>query len=89
MIETRKAGIFNATGPKEPISMGEFLKSCLEALKSNCQRILADEKFLLERGLPDWDVMPLWIPSTDKQMTGFFDVDCTAAIENELRFTAA
>lgn len=89
MIERRKSGIFNATGPKEPLLMLDFLKLCRESLKSHCEFVAVDEKFLLERGLPDWASLPLWIPSTDKQMAGFFDMDCTGAIDAGLQFTKA
>lgn len=87
MIEKRGSGTFNATGPKNRISMYQFFESCVKATGSTCELEVVDEQFLVERNLPDWNVMPLWITSSDKLMAGFFDMDCTPAIENGLEFT--
>jgi len=79
MIERNKNGRFNATGPSEPLSFMNFLDTCSTKLNSECELIQADEKFLSQNGFPDWQSMPLWLPSTETKMAGFFAADCSRA----------
>ena len=64
MIEARDAGVFNATGPREPLTMGDFLEACRVGSDSDAQFTWVDEAFLAERGVVPWSHLPLWMPES-------------------------
>lgn len=43
--------------------------------------------FLLRRGLPDWGRLPLWLPSSDETMAGFYRVNSDRAYREGLTST--
>jgi 2'-hydroxyisoflavone reductase len=62
--EARLTGIFNATGPAQPLTMGELLERC-NAVGGHVARFewIADHQ-LLQAGVEPWSEMPLWIPES-------------------------
>jgi 2'-hydroxyisoflavone reductase len=64
-VENGTTGIFNATGPAQPLTLGEVLKACKAATppKTPATSLTwVDEGFLLEQGVAPWTGLPLWIP---------------------------
>ena len=64
-VETGTAGVFNATGPAQPLTLGEVLDACRDATQPAAPATSltwVDESFLLERGVVPWTGLPLWIP---------------------------
>ncbi|MES2766833.1 MAG: SDR family oxidoreductase [Bacteroidota bacterium] len=83
LVEARTTGIFNATGPKELLKMGEFLKECKTVLKSNADFTWVSEDFLLKNDVAAYTEMPLWIPAQAEDMSR---TDISKAVENGLTF---
>lgn len=79
LIESRTSGAFNATGPKEPLTMRTFLNECNAVSGNSAQFVwLSDEK-VLEAGVAPWMEMPLWIPASDEEHRYFQLIDCSKA----------
>ncbi|WP_437572199.1 SDR family oxidoreductase [Sorangium sp. So ce542] len=64
VVEARTTGIFNATGPGEPLTMGGLLDTCKAALGSaaNARFTWVSAKFLEKPGGEPVDV-PIWAPA--------------------------
>ncbi|MDQ4077198.1 MAG: SDR family oxidoreductase [Chloroflexota bacterium] len=62
MVEAKQTGVFNATGPEAPITIGEFLDACRSTLNGAAWFTWVDESFLLEEGVTPFTEMPLWVP---------------------------
>lgn len=83
MVEARRTGIFNATGPNQPYTMGEVLATCAGATGDTARTTWVDEAFLLAHNVQPWLGLPLWIPGDDHLMN--LDVSRAAAADLELR----
>ncbi|KYF49904.1 hypothetical protein BE04_16435, partial [Sorangium cellulosum] len=64
VVEARTTGIFNATGPGEPLTMGGLLDTCKAALGSgaNARFTWVSAKFLEKPGGEPVD-LPIWAPA--------------------------
>lgn len=80
MVERRATGIYNATGPDEPVPFGLLLDRCRNVAGNNATFTWVSPEFLLEHGVRPWSELPLWIPDE----TG--SVDISRAVESGLRF---
>lgn len=86
MVQRRATGVFNATGPQEPLPFGELLASSAAASGSSATFTWVGEQFLLDRGVQPWSDLPLWIPELDASSAGFSRVNCRRAIDAGLTF---
>ncbi|MFI5274371.1 MAG: NAD-dependent epimerase/dehydratase family protein [Ktedonobacterales bacterium] len=71
MVERRAAGIFNANGQPDRLSMGELLTGCARKAGADVQLTWVSESFLLDHEVGAWMELPLWIPSTETEMAAF------------------
>jgi 2'-hydroxyisoflavone reductase len=62
MIEEQQVGTYNAVGPAEPITMGDFLETCRQVTGIDATFTWVDDKFLIEKGLRPAEI-PLWTPA--------------------------
>jgi 2'-hydroxyisoflavone reductase len=84
MAETRKTGVYNATGPDYALSFGEMLESCRSAVGNGAAEIIpVTEEFALENEIQAWGDFPLWLPSTHDGMT---QVSVQKAVDDGLTF---
>jgi 2'-hydroxyisoflavone reductase len=60
MAENRETGIYNATGPAKPLSIGGMLNGIKEAEKSNATFTFVPADFLKEHKVEAWSDMPVW-----------------------------
>src|SRR3984893_18239310 len=60
MAENRETGIYNATGPAKPLTMGGMLEGIKGALKSNATFTWLTYEFLKEQKVQAWSDMPVW-----------------------------
>ncbi|KJK46363.1 NAD-dependent epimerase [Lentzea aerocolonigenes] len=67
------SGTFNATGTGEA-TFGTFLRACADVTKSAAAVSWADEEFLVQQGVRQWEELPLW-----RTYAGAWDVDATNA----------
>jgi 2'-hydroxyisoflavone reductase len=87
MAEGRRAGVFNVTGPAEPLTIEGVLDACAEATGSDARLVWADESFLVDRGVEPWSDLPLWLaPGRNPGDAGFLGMDVSRALAAGLRF---
>jgi 2'-hydroxyisoflavone reductase len=60
MAENRDNGIYNATGPAKPLTMGGMLDAMKSALKSNASLTWVPYDFLKQHDVHAWSDMPVW-----------------------------
>ena len=80
-IDVRRAGVFNAVGPKAPLTFGELLSACRKVASSTVEITWVDEAFLLAAGVEPWTELPLWIPAAWEDAAGFAAVDGSRAFD--------
>lgn len=61
LAEQGSTGIYNATGPRQPLPFGDLLDICRQVSRSDAVFTWASESFLLERQVQPWSELPLWI----------------------------
>ena len=77
-------GVFHATGPAEPLSMGAFLDACARTTEADASWTWVPAEFLAEQGLSPWWSLPLWVPPTGPT-AGFCRLDISRALARGLR----
>ena len=85
MAEGRQTGIYNATGPAQPFSMGGMLDGIQSAIGSTGQLIWVNSDFLTQQGVSPWSDMPVWVPPTG-EMAGFTSQSIRHALDQGLTF---
>ena len=85
LVERRITGIFNATGPDHPLTMGDVLTTANGVGGQHAEFQWLPEQFLLEHEVRPWMELPLWVPDTP-EYAGFATVDCRKAITTGLIF---
>jgi 2'-hydroxyisoflavone reductase len=83
MAESGRAGVYNASGAEDGLSMGGMLETCRMVSGSDARFVWMDEKHLLEQGVEPWGELPLWIPAADN---GIFEARNDRAIAAGLTF---
>jgi 2'-hydroxyisoflavone reductase len=87
MAEKGKTGVFNATGPERPLTMGRLLDAIVEEAKIDARLIWVDEDYLVEHGVEAWSDLPLWLaPGGNPEVANFLAVDVSKAVGAGLRF---
>lgn len=80
-------GILNATGPAEPLTLGETLERIRAGIGSAAELVWADERFVVDAGVEPFQELPLWLaPTVDPDWAGFFGLDVSRALAAGLRF---
>ena len=77
-------GIFNATGPADPLTFGELLERARTAIGSDASFTWTDEQRILDAGVQPWTELPLWLPGTEYR--GMARADIGRALAAGLRF---
>ena len=80
-------GVFNATGPDYPLTMGAFLDDCRRACASDAGLVWVPEGFLREQNVAEWSDLPLWV--SDRESPGFSTTGIQRAIGSGLTFRPA
>lgn len=62
MVEKGTTGSFNATGPAQPLPVGDMLNEIKSALNSEAKFIWAEADFLESQKVAAWSDMPVWVP---------------------------
>jgi len=84
MIESGQTGVFNATGPENPLTLGKFLQTCRDFSEEEARLIWVKGAFLLDAGVDPWSHLPMWLPGSEN--AGLMAVNCKRAINAGLRF---
>ena len=77
MAEASAGGVFNATGPEAPLTIGTLLETCRAVTASDATLTWVDDDFLLARGVAPLDGLQLWVPPS---FTGFNAVSVAKAV---------
>jgi 2'-hydroxyisoflavone reductase len=77
-------GVFNATGPAEPLAFSELLERMRAAIDSDAHFVWVDDQPILDAGVEAWSELPLWLPGAD--YAGMARTDTRRAREAGLRF---
>ena len=83
MVEGRVTGLYNATGPEQPMPMEVFLQTIAKAFESEVRFIWGSEEFLAEHQISPYMDMPLWVPS---EANGMSRTDISRAVNAGLTF---
>ncbi|MEX0784056.1 MAG: NAD-dependent epimerase/dehydratase family protein [Dehalococcoidia bacterium] len=86
LVERGVTGVFNATGPDAPLTMGAMLDGCRAATESDATFSWAAEDFLLERKVTPWSELPIWLPQSNEGTRGMLAVDVSRALAAGLTF---
>lgn len=78
LAEKHQIGVFNAVGPESPITLGWLLETCVQLLKPQAELVWVPETALDGLGVRPGD-LPLWVPSTERSMSGLFKIDGSKA----------
>ena len=87
MAEARKAGVYNASGPSTPATLGGLLETSRTVSGSDARLVWVSEGFLQAQGVQPWSDLPLWV-GDDPSMAGFSRFDASKAMADGLTFRA-
>jgi 2'-hydroxyisoflavone reductase len=81
MTEEGRAGVFNAVGPAQPLSLEGLLEALRRAVGGEPRLEWVDEGFLIDAGVEPWSELPLWLaPGANPEYAGFLSVDISRAL---------
>jgi nucleoside-diphosphate-sugar epimerase len=80
VAERRTSGVFNATGPAEPLTLGETL----ERIGTGGRLVWVGDQTLLDAGVGAWMELPLWLPG--EEYAGLLRADVSRAVAAGLTF---
>lgn len=83
MAESKKTGIYNATGPAELLTFEQLLDICAKTVGTDVTLVWTSPSFLAEQRVRPWRDLPLWLPD---EMRGLLQVDMTKATIDGLAF---
>ena len=86
MVEERRTGAFNATGPESPLPMEELLQTCRRVSGSDARVTWVDGQWLRDRDVDPQSFVFWWIAPDDTGFRAAFEVDCSRAIAAGLAF---
>jgi 2'-hydroxyisoflavone reductase len=85
MAETRRAGVFNATGPARTLTMQALLRTIASAIHVRPDLIWVPSAFLDSQKVEAWSDMPVWVPA-EGDSAGFARRDIRRALAAGLTF---
>jgi len=78
--ERRLAGVYNGTGPAEPLTLGETLGR----ISPGAELVWVADQTLLDAGVGPWMELPLWLPGDEH--AGLMRADVSRAVAAGLTF---
>jgi nucleoside-diphosphate-sugar epimerase len=77
-------GVFNATGPAEPLTLGDALDRIAAAVGFSGRLVWVEDGALAAAGVRPWSELPLWLPGAEYD--GLLRADVTRAVAAGLAF---
>jgi nucleoside-diphosphate-sugar epimerase len=77
-------GVFNATGPLEPLTFGALLERMRDAVGSDARFAWTPAPPILDAGVQPWTELPLWLP--DPAYAGMARADISRSVDAGLTF---
>jgi 2'-hydroxyisoflavone reductase len=87
LAEHGPGGNFNATGPAEPLTLGQLLERAIATVESDARLHWVDDQTLLDAEVGPWMELPLWLPG--EEHSGMMSADIARARAAGLRFRPA
>ena len=84
LAEHGPGGNFNATGPAEPLTLGQLLERAIATLDSDARLHWVDDTTLIDAEVGPWMELPLWLPGDEH--SGMMSADIALARAAGLRF---
>jgi len=84
VAEHGPGGVLNATGPAEPMTLGELLQRAIAVVGSDARLVWTDEQRILDAEVQPWTEPPLWAPGGG--WSGLMRVDTRRALAAGLGF---
>jgi 2'-hydroxyisoflavone reductase len=81
LLEDDRPGVFNATGPEQPLTLEQVLTAC----PGDARLVWAPADWLVEQGVQPWMELPLWLAG-DPEYEGHGRIDVSRALAAGLRF---
>ena len=85
LAEQRATGVFNATGPAQPLTIGAMLEAIRAALKSQARFTWVPADFLQAQQVAPWSDLPAWLPG-EGEAAGMLRADIRRALQAGLTF---
>jgi 2'-hydroxyisoflavone reductase len=85
MVEQGATGIYNATGPKSILTIGETLAGIQQVTKADARLTWVDAEFLAAQKVRGWSDMPVWLPPKGGT-AGFSRINVKRALDKGLTF---
>ena len=85
LVERQAIGIYNATGPTQPISFEQMLQACQSISNNKSSFTWVSEDFLIQNQVQDWTELPLWL-SSKRKMSGLLNANIDQALQAGLTF---
>lgn len=85
MAEQGTTGTFNATGPKDKLTMGGMLDGIKTAINPQAKFTWVDADFLAAQKVAPWSDMPVWVPPRGEE-GGFTTISIRRALDKGLTF---
>lgn len=85
LVTERTRKTLNAVGPGGPLTMGELVGACKAVTATPSEVVWADESFLTEEGLNDWEI-PLWVSTKDPAYASYGAISFARAVKLGLTF---
>ena len=85
MAEVGETGVYNATGPAMPLTMGGMLDGVAAAIGADAEPVWTGADALAARGVAPWSDLPVWLPPHG-ETAGFSRRDSRRALAKGLTF---
>lgn len=85
MAEQGTGGVFNATGPAQPLRFGEMLDGVKTTLRADARFTWVPAPFLEKQGVKPWLDLPAWVPPGG-EAAGMMEANITRALAAGLTF---
>lgn len=85
MVEQGATGTYNATGPKDKLTMGGMLDGIKAAINPQAKFTWVDADFLAAQKVSPWSDMPVWVPPRGEE-GGFATISIKRALDKGLTF---
>ena len=79
--ERATTGVFNLTGPAQPLNIGGLLEAARQTLNPAAALQWVGEQFLLDHGVAPWSDLPVWLP---RAQAGLHRVNIERAVASGL-----
>lgn len=84
-LARESGGIYNATGPTEPTTIGALLETCKAVSESDASFHWVPSETLAKHSVAPWMELTVWVPTDDAQFGGMGQVSIQKAIAAGLK----